>query len=107
LFFVILITNLNFPCFISLVLYVLSLFIIHSVIPNLQELYLSKNDLIAIPSELGEVTELKNLNLDYKNIIKIINPKSEFTKFDLTYEYKKELIELGYKTTEEYLEQII
>ena len=49
----------------------------------------------------------KNLNLEYKNIIKIINPKSEFTKFDLTTEYKKELIELGYKTTEDYLEHII
>jgi predicted acylesterase/phospholipase RssA len=49
----------------------------------------------------------KNLNLDYKNIIKIINPNAEFTKFDLTNEYKKELIELGYKTTEEYLKQTI
>ena len=49
----------------------------------------------------------KNLNLEYKNIIKIINPNSEFTKFDLTYEYKKNLIELGYKTTEDYLNRII
>jgi predicted acylesterase/phospholipase RssA len=49
----------------------------------------------------------KNLNSDCKNIIKIINPKPEFTKFDLTPEYKKDLIELGYKTANEYFNLII
>ena len=47
----------------------------------------------------------KNLNLEYKNIIKIINPNIEFTKFDLTIKYKKDLIELGSTTTENYLKQ--
>jgi NTE family protein len=45
----------------------------------------------------------KNLNIESKNIIKIINPNPEFTKFDLTVEYKKELIDLGYKVTENFL----
>jgi len=49
----------------------------------------------------------KNLNSDYKNIIKILNPKPELPQFELTLEYKKFLIELGCKTTVDYLEQII
>jgi predicted acylesterase/phospholipase RssA len=55
---------------------------------------------------VNTITE-KNSNLEYKNIIKIISPNPDISKFDLTYEYKKELIELGYKTTEEYLKQTI
>ena len=49
----------------------------------------------------------KNLNSECKNIIKIINPKPELQQFELTLEYKKFLIELGCKTTVDYLEQII
>lgn len=45
----------------------------------------------------------KNLSLKCKNIIKIVNPKPEFTKFDLTQEYKKSLIDLGFETVENYL----
>ena len=44
----------------------------------------------------------KNLS-DCKNIIKIVNPQPEFTKFDLTIEYKKSLIELGSTTVESFL----
>ena len=55
---------------------------------------------------VNTITE-KNLNLEYKNIIKIISPNADISKFDLTNEYKKELIDLGYKTTEDYLNEII
>jgi len=48
----------------------------------------------------------KNLNSNYKNVIKIINPRPEFTKFDLTPEYKKDLIDLGFNTTETFLSNL-
>ena len=54
---------------------------------------------------VNTITE-KNLNLEYKNIIKIISPNADISKFDLTNEYTKELIDLGYKTTEDYLKKI-
>ena len=49
------------------------------------------------------ITE-KYLNPEYKNIIKIINPKPELQQFELTLEYKKSLIELGYISVANYFE---
>jgi len=41
-----------------------------------------------------------------KLIVKIENPNFEYTKFDLTYEYKNSLIELGTKTIEKFIENL-
>jgi predicted acylesterase/phospholipase RssA len=49
------------------------------------------------------ITE-KYLNSGYKNVIKIINPKPELQQFELTLEYKKSLIELGYTSVNNYFE---
>ena len=49
------------------------------------------------------ITE-KYLNSEYKNIIKIINPKPELQQFELTLEYKNSLIELGYTSVANYFD---
>ena len=41
-----------------------------------------------------------------KLIVKIENPNFEYTKFDLTYEYKNSLIELGSNTIEKFIEKL-
>ena len=43
------------------------------------------------------------INKYKKNIIKIINPNYEFTKFDLSLDYKKSLLTLGHESINEYI----
>ena len=63
--------------------------------------------IIACTNVVSNTICQKNLNSNYKNIIKIIYSEQTFSLFDLTLEYKKNMIELGYKTADEFLNQDI
>jgi predicted acylesterase/phospholipase RssA len=63
--------------------------------------------LTACTNVVSNIISQKNLNSKYKNIIKIVYPDQTFSILDITKEDKKNLIEFGYKTACEVLNQDI